>query len=203
MSITSYFRWTPTKYEPTSARAAPTTAPGGRRSYSRTVDADALVCDIQHRFLAGCSLPRSRRTWSSENSWLGRRKATFSQFSYTSLLTCVPAATVALESKRSAPLNARPGATTAWNDVVCTMTRAFRLTTAKAESAHRTEHAKLKDVTMLCKNAWLSPPDSFALAETPRTYRLCEIRQGSTAKSMQGCCGTCLTAQIRPPSNKN
>lgn len=96
-----------------------------------------------------------------------------------------PVAIEALEPYRRAPHSARPGATKAWNSVVCAMTWALRLTTAKAESAHRTEHAKLKDVTMLCKNAWPSPPVSDATVDTRSTCRSRRIEQGS--KKMNQC----------------
>ena len=67
------------------------------------------------------------------------------------------------------PHNARPGATAAWNDVVCTIRRAFRLTTANADSAHKTDDAMLKDMTILCKIEWSSPPAASASRETRST----------------------------------
>lgn len=87
-------------------------------------------------------------------------------------LVCAPPAIEALEPKRRTPHKARPGAITAWKVVVCTISRALRLTTAKADNAHKTEHAMLRDVTMLCKKAWSSPPAASASRETRSTFWL-------------------------------
>ena len=82
-----------------------------------------------------------------------------------------PVAIAALEPYERTPHSARPGATIAWNDVVCTMTWTLWLTTAKAESAHNTEHARLREVTMLCKNAYSFPPAVSASREIRSTCR--------------------------------
>lgn len=81
-----------------------------------------------------------------------------------------------LEPSRSTPHSAMPGATTPWNAVAFRIVGALRLTTEKADTIHRTELARLSDVTMLCKTAYSSPPAASASRETLSTCRLWRAR---------------------------